>query len=273
MPEGPEIRRAADRIAKAIVNRPLQEVWFAFPHLHPYSATLSTSQVVEVQTCGKAMLTRFSNGLSVYSHNQLYGKWMVRRAYSYPQTNRQLRFAIHCDRKSALLYSASDIEVLDDDTILAHPFLSRIGPDVLSDQLSVEEVEHRFQLPQFRRRRLTTLLLDQGFLAGLGNYLRSEILFVARVHPQRRPADCTPEQLHDLAIAALNIPQQSYQTSGITNDIALASQLKAAGVKRHHYRHWVFSRAHQPCFICQAPIIKALASGRRYYYCPQCQSS
>ncbi|MGB7416731.1 MAG: DNA-formamidopyrimidine glycosylase family protein, partial [Thermosynechococcaceae cyanobacterium] len=164
MPEGPEIRQAADRIAAAVVRQPLQEVWFAFPHLQGQGAALSASQITEVQTCGKAMLIHFENDLSIYSHNQLYGKWMVRRAYHYPETNRQLRLAIHCDRKSALLYSASDIEVLDKDTILSHPFLSRIGPDILSHQVTVETVEERFRSPQFHRRRLTTLLLDQHFL-------------------------------------------------------------------------------------------------------------
>jgi endonuclease VIII len=271
VPEGPEIRRAADQIAAAVVQQPLQEVWFAFPHLQACSAALGNSQVTAVQTRGKAMLIRFSNDLSIYSHNQLYGKWVVRRAYSYPQTNRQLRLAIHCDRKSSLLYSASDIEVLDDDTIVAHPFLSRIGPDILSDQISIKDIKKRLQSAQFYRRRLTTLLLDQHFLAGLGNYLRSEILFVARVHPQQRPVDCTPSQLHNLAAAALSVPQQSYQTGGITNDIKRAEQLKARRVRRRDYRHWVFSRARQPCFICQTPIAKEFASGRRYYYCPQCQ--
>lgn len=271
MPEGPEIRRAADRVAAAVVQQPLQEVWFAFPHLQGQGAALGSSQVTAVETCGKAMLIHFDNGLSIYSHNQLYGKWVVRQAYRYPETRRQLRLAIHCDRKSALLYSASAIEVLDHDSILAHPFLSRIGPDILSDQLRAEEIEARLQSPQFRRRRLTTLLLDQHFLAGLGNYLRSEILFVARVNPQYRPVDCTLTQLRALAAAALAVSKQSYQTGGITNDLALVEQLKSEGVCRRNYRHWVFNRAGQLCHICGTPIIKALTSGRRYYYCSQCQ--
>ncbi|MGB7416317.1 MAG: zinc finger domain-containing protein, partial [Thermosynechococcaceae cyanobacterium] len=112
---------------------------------------------------------------------------------------------------------------------------------------------------------------DQHFLAGLGNYLRSEILFVARIHPQYRPVDCTDTQLQTLAAASLDVPRQSYQTGGITNDVALAKQLKTEGVRRRYYRHWVFSRAEQPCFVCRTPIVKELASGRRYYYCPQCQ--
>jgi endonuclease VIII len=273
MPEGPEIRRAADKIAAVIVNRPLQEVWFAFAHLQPYAASLTKQSIIAVDTHGKAMLIRFGNGLTLYTHNQLYGVWMVRKAYNYPTTNRQLRLAIHGDRKSALLYSASDIEILDADTVLAHPFLQRIGPDIFDPQLTVEMVQTRLLETQFRRRGLMTLLLDQRFLAGIGNYLRSEILFVAKIPPTYRPMDCSPEQLQQLAQAILKIPQQSYQTGGITNDLAIAEMMKAQGAKRWQYRHWVFSREGQSCHCCGTKVMKAIASGRRYYYCPVCQST
>jgi endonuclease VIII len=271
MPEGPEIKRAADKIAAAIVPYPVQEVWFAFEHLKRYESVLKDQSVIALEPRGKALLTRFESGLNIYSHNQLYGKWVVRKAYSYPQTSRQLRLAIHNSRKSALLYSASDIEVIADDMLDHHPFLNRIGPDVLSGWISADIVKQRLEDSAFRRRRLTTLLLDQHFLAGLGNYLRSEILFAARVHPSKRPVDCTPEQIDALAEAAITIPTQSYETGGITNSLELVAQLKAKGYRRSQYRHWVFSRVGQPCFRCGTSIVKEMTGGRRYYYCPVCQ--
>jgi endonuclease VIII len=271
MPEGPEIKRAADKIAAALVQHPVKEVWFAFDHLKHYEEALTAQKIIAVEPRGKALLTRFENGLSIYSHNQLYGKWEIRRAYSYPQTSRQLRLAIHNSKKSALLYSASDIEVLDEAAISTHPFLTRLGPDVLSDTTTIEMIQSRLGDPAFRRRRFTTLLLDQHFLAGLGNYLRSEIPFVARVHPSLRPVDCSEAQLFALAEAAIAIPLRSYQTGGITNDLELAATLKARGLRRSQYRHWVFSRASQPCFVCGTPIVKDVAGARRFYYCPNCQ--
>jgi endonuclease VIII len=271
MPEGPEIKRAADKIAAALLSHPVKEVWFAFEHLKQYEEVFKAQRIVAVEPRGKALLTRFDNGLSIYSHNQLYGKWEMRRAYSYPQTQRQLRLAIHNSRKSALLYSASDIEVLDEAAIAIHPFLSNLGPDVLSDTITIEIIQSRSIDAAFRRRRFTTLLLDQHFLAGLGNYLRSEIPFVARVHPSLRPMDCTDAQLFALAEAAIAIPLRSYQTGGITNDLELAARWKAQGMRRSQYRHWVFNRANQPCFICGTPVVKDMAGARRYYYCPACQ--
>jgi endonuclease-8 len=272
MPEGPEIKRAADQIAKAIVLRPISSIFFAFPHLKLYETLLQGHQITAVQTKGKAMLIRFDNQLSIYSHNQLYGKWLIRPLHDYPRTNRQLRLAIHADKKSALLYSASEIELLDDVAIAHHPFLSKLGPDLLDESTTVAQVVERFLSQRFRRRGLVSLLLDQHFLCGLGNYLRSEVLFVGRVSPSFRPLDCKAEQILELSEAAIAVTRQSYRSNGITNDLQLAQSLKAAGKSRRDYRHYVFGRESQPCYVCGTSIVKATLAGRRLYYCPQCQS-
>jgi len=271
MPEGPEIRKAADRIEQAIAQQLITDVFFAFDHLQPYAQKLTGQTVTHIATYGKALVTHFDNDLCVYSHNQLYGKWMVRRAYNYPDTNRQLRFAIHTDRKSALLYSASDIEVLAAEAVSEHPFIQGLGLDVLDPTITPEQVLEWVQSKAFYRRQFKTLLLDQGFLCGVGNYLRSEILFASRLHPTYRPTDCDRDQLARFADVALAVPQQSYHHNGITSDLAIAHALKEKGLPRRQYRHWVFGRDGQSCFICNHTILKEQGGGRRYYYCPHCQ--
>jgi endonuclease VIII len=273
MPEGPEIKRAADAIAKAIVSRPVTSLFFAFNHLKPFEQTLQGREIIRVTPQGKALLIRFDNDLSIYSHNQLYGKWMIRAAHDYPRTGRQLRLAIHNEKKSALLYSASDITVLDDVAIATHPFLSKLGLDVLDPSTTVSQIVERFHDKRFHRRGFPALLLDQHFLCGLGNYLRSEVLFVARIYPTLRPIDCSAEQLQKLAAAAIGVTYQSYKFNGITNDLTLANQLKQSGKRRRDYRHYVFGRQNQPCFMCGTAIVKAEMGGRRLYYCPGCQRS
>ncbi|MBA2174743.1 endonuclease VIII [Halobacillus locisalis] len=271
MPEGPEIRKAADFVEKAMVGRPVLDISFAFEHLQDYEDLLKGRYILRVDTKGKAMLIRFDNGYTIYSHNQLYGKWYTRNAYNYPKTNRQLRLAIHNEKKSALLYSASDIEVMRDEEVPDHPFVSKVGPDLLSEDVTAEQLVDRFHERRFERRKWTTLLLDQAFIGGIGNYLRSEILFVAGIHPELRPIDCTEEQLKKAAQASIDLMWQSYQHKGITNDLELAERLKAEGVKRRDYRHWVFNREGQPCRIDGTEIIKFRAGSRRCYYCPTCQ--
>lgn len=271
MPEGPEIRQAADQIERAIAQQPTREVFFAFDTLKPYEAKLTGQQVTHLSTFGKALVIHFANDLCVYTHNQLYGKWMVRQARNFPETKRQLRFAIHTAKKSALLYSASDIAVMHTAELRHHPFIERSGPDVLDPTVTPEQVLARVMGDRFGRRRFTHLLLEQSFLCGIGNYLRSEILFVARLHPTARPADYDRDRLARFADAALAVPRQSYQQAGITNDWAIAADLKARGVPRRLYRHWVFGRDGHACFVCGSKIRKEEAGGRRYYLCPHCQ--
>lgn len=273
MPEGPEIRRAADKLAAAIAQRFATAVFFAFDQLKPYEELLQGERVTAVTSRGKAMLTHFENGYTIFSHNQLYGKWFVQPAGELPDTNRQLRLAIHNDDYSALLYSASDIDVWRTVELETHPFLEKLGPDLLDDSVTIEQVAARFTSDAFRRRQLASLLLDQGFLAGLGNYLRSEILFVAQVHPQARPMDCTPAQIAALAQAAVQLTRQSYETGGVTNDLGRVADLKAEGVGYRDYRFWAFARQNWPCYACGTPIVKERIGGRRLYYCPNCQQS
>ncbi len=269
MPEGPEIRKAADVVEKALAHRVLDEVFFAFDHLKPFSDSLVGAQVIAVETRGKAMLIHTSSGLSIYSHNQLYGRWMIRPRGSMPNTRRQLRLALHNATHSALLCSASDIEVLEADGIAVHPFLSRIGPDIMS--ACHGDIIAQCQSKRFARRRLGQLLLDQGFQAGVGNYLRSEILFVAGLSPDKRPCDCSESQLVAIAEASLSLARQSYEHNGITLDLKLVRQFKAEGLKRKVYRHWVFGREDQPCWQCNISIRKITVASRRLYFCPRCQ--
>ena len=86
MPEGPEIRRAADRIAKAIAGQRLAEVRFGLPRLRRFEDELTGVRVAGVETRGKALLIAFDQGLTLYSHNQLYGVWYLRRRGQLPNT-------------------------------------------------------------------------------------------------------------------------------------------------------------------------------------------
>ena len=271
MPEGPEIRRAADRIGKVLVGERLEEVFFAFDALRDRGAELAGTSVASVDTRGKAMLIRFANGLTLYSHNQLYGRWYTRRRGQWPDTRRSLRVALHTARHSALLYSASDVSLLDEEELSRHPFLSRLGPDILDRSLTEEAIEERLRSDRFRRRSLAALYLDQAFLAGLGNYLRSEILNRAGLHPRRRPQDLTPEAVSALAAETLAVARRSYRTGGVTLTDSRVRQARRRADGRRR-RFYVFSRASRPCLDCGAAIVRENFGSRRLYFCPRCQA-
>ncbi|MBN6043910.1 endonuclease VIII [Citrobacter sp. ku-bf4] len=262
MPEGPEIRRAADNLEAAIKGKPLTDVWFAFAQLKPYQSPLVGQTVTAMETRGKALLTHFSAGLTLYSHNQLYGVWRVVDTGDMPQTTRILRVKLQTADKTILLYSASDIEMLTPEQLTTHPFLQRVGPDVLDLRMTPDAVKARLLSPRFRNRQLSGLLLDQAFLAGLGNYLRVEILWQVGLTGQHKARDLSDTQLTALAHALLDIPRLSYTTRG-----------QADGDKHHGalFRFKVFHRDGKSCERCGGIIAKTTLSSRPFYWCPHCQ--
>ena len=74
MPEGPETRRMADGISRSLANKEITSFKFLHPSLEPLNR-LETISILEVTSMGKAVVIRLNNGLSIISHNQLYGKW------------------------------------------------------------------------------------------------------------------------------------------------------------------------------------------------------
>lgn len=262
MPEGPEIRRAADKLEDAVLGKPLTGAWFAFPELKAFETELVGQKVARIETRGKALLTHFSSGLTLYSHNQLYGVWRVVNAGEMPQTTRILRVKLQTADKAILLYSASDIEMLDANQLSNHPFLLRVGPDVLDMTLTPQQVKDRLLSARFRKRQFSGLLLDQAFLAGLGNYLRVEILWAVGLLAHHKAQDSTPEQLEKLSYALLDIPRFSYNTRGTVDE------------NKHHgaiFSFKVFHRAGEKCGRCGGVIEKTMLSSRPFYWCPGCQ--
>ena len=271
MPEGPEIRRAADRIARVLVGEVIEEARLNSPGLSRFEKSLTGRTVTAVDTRGKAMLTRFEGGLTLYSHNQLYGRWYVMRRPRLPKTRRQLRVELRTATHSALLYSASDISVLTSEQLDEHPFLSRLGPDIMDRNLEASAVRERLQNPRFSRRSTGSLFLDQAFLAGVGNYLRSEILFVSGVHPSRRPVDLADDDLAALGLNSLRLARRSYRSGGVTVPPLLERRLKEKGWLYEERRFHVFGRGGQDCHLCGRGIERIKVGGRNLFLCPGCQ--
>jgi endonuclease-8 len=272
MPEGPEIRRAADVVADALVGDVVTTVRFGLPALRREATRLKNHRVIDVETRGKAMLTHFDHGWSIYSHNQLYGVWHVCAGRELPSTNRSLRLLLQTRDYSAILYSASDISVWRTEDLQEHPFLARLGPDIMDGTLGWRDIAARLQSRRFSGRALASLYLDQGFLAGIGNYLRTEILFDAGLHPLRRAADLGVAERGRLARSSLRISRRSYQTGGITLSPALVRALQKAGSPYQMRRFAAFGRGGQPCYRCGTPVAREEIGSRRIYWCKTCQA-
>ncbi len=258
MPEGPEIWRAAAKIERALGNTPLVDVAFGFARLEHAQALLLGASVVAVRPRGKALLTSFSTGHTLYTHNQLYGVWRVGRVGAAERkTTRALRVRLQTGTGVAHLYSATDVELWATDDVHAHPFLSRLGPDVLDPALDEAAVYARLLTFEKRRARLGGLLLDQGFFCGVGNYLRAEILWTAGLGPARTLGSLDDDERAALAAAVLAVPRASLR------------HRYTRGPARFVFE--VFGRDGASCSRCGDTVIRTDDAGRRLYLCVTCQ--
>ena len=273
IPEGPEIHLEAKKIGKVLLKSPLTGLQFTNPELEKKSKELLGAGIQKIEPWGKAMLIYFLNGKVLFSHNQLYGKWMVFNKDHIPKTRRQVRIVLSTEKGKAILYSATTIEILDEENYKDHAFLKKLGPDILWDSTTEEVILNQINKPEFQRRSLGHLLLAQDFFAGIGNYLRSEILFFSKLHPDVSLSKLSEAQKHDLSKAIYLLPRRSFEQRGITVSKEEALVEKEKGVRRSHYRFYVFGRAGWACKYCKSTIEKVQRSSRRLYLCNQCQKT
>jgi len=273
MPEGPEIRRAADRIKKALVGSEIIESLFYYERIKDKAKILKNKNIKEVTSQGKALLIRFENGWSMYSHNQLYGRWTVNLKSTQIKSNRSLRVLFRTNKHTVRLWSATDIELIKTTEECNHKFLKRIGPDVLNESCSTKLIEERLVSKSYQKKKASTLMLDQSLLAGLGNYLRSEILFDAKIHPDDRPFDLDKTKINQWSKSIKNISLLAYKSGGFTVSKSIAVANKANGEPRSAYKHAVFMRNNFECLDCRNPIERKWYGKRKLDYCPNCQVS
>jgi len=271
MPEGPEIHRAAHRLRKALQGKVITHVECPYATIRGQEHRFLEQEVLQVKARSKAMLMYIGEEV-LYSHNQLYGRWTVQKKTSKDRkTNRSLRIKLETETHVACLWSATDIELLEPWQVENHPYIARLGPDVADEEIEFKSVLEQIQNTKFGGRQLCHLLLDQSFLAGVGNYLRSEILFNARLHPTRKLKSLTQDEQTRFAESAISTTQQAYHQKGVTVDKDLYDLLREQGMSRRQARHFVFTRDGLNCHACEELISHTRLSGRRLDYCASCQ--
>jgi len=119
-----------------------------------------------------------------------------------------------------------------------------------------------------RRARLKSLLLDQKFLAGLGNIYADEILFEAGLLPFRSAETLSQREVSRLWEAMSKILHEAIEHRGTS----IRNYVDAEGIKGEYQSfHKVYGRTNLPCQICGSSIRRTIAGGRSTHFCPKCQ--
>jgi endonuclease-8 len=172
---------------------------------------------------------------------------------------------IEVDGSVAVCFDASAAELLEIRAEALHPPLARLGPDLLAEGFDPSQAVGRLRDPVRASLPISEALLDQAALAGIGNVVKSEALFLARVDPFAAVAGLDDGTLLRLVARARAILLANV---GGGPRVTTTPELARAG-----RRTWVYGRTGRPCLRCRAPVASRRhgALPRTTYWCPRCQ--
>ncbi len=274
MPELPEVETiATDLNAAGLVGKSVscaRVYWprsIAEPSPPEFCRLMEGKKIAAIGRRGKFLVFGFADGQSMLLHLRMSGRLhhlpadQPRSAHEHVvlafDDGSELR--LHDTRKFGRIHLLEHAEAI----------LGRLGPEPLGRQFT----PGRFtQMLAARRRLLKPLLLDQSFLAGLGNIYVDECLWEARIHPQRRSDTLSAAEAGALHAAIRRVLRRGIKNLGTslgTGKANFYSVSRRRGRNRDALK--VFRRTGEPCPRCGSEIRRIIVGQRSTHLCPRCQ--
>ena len=256
MPEGDTVYRAARQLDRGLSGQVLTRSDFRIPSLA--TSDISGATVVETISRGKHLLTRVDSGLTLRTHLKMEGGWSVHPLGSrWRRPGHTARVVLRTATTEAVGFNVllDLVRTEHEDTLVGH-----LGPDLLGPDWDAD-----LALANLRARpdvAIGEALLEQRNLAGVGNVFKSELCFLARVHPGT-PVGGVPDLPGVVDNAKALLEANKDRGTRITT-----------GDRRPGCRLWVYGRR-GGCLRCGTAIAKAdlgpPGQERPTYWCPACQ--
>lgn len=273
MPELPEVETILQTLREKLAGlsftavRILQPGVIHTPAADQFEKMISGAKILKLSRRGKYLLFHLSKGLTLVIHLRMTGRLLYHAAgepapeYThvifYLDNGDEMRFADM--RRFGRLWLVPESKLVE----LAG--FKSLGIEPL-DQMFTSD----FLIKEMRRRhtRIKPLLLDQSFIAGLGNIYADEALYRAGINPEQSCNTLAPRDITRLFHAIRTVLQDGIKYKGTT----VRDYVDADG-REGSYQDLlkVYKKAGQPCPRCGKPIEKKKIGGRGSYYCPRCQ--
>jgi formamidopyrimidine-DNA glycosylase len=291
MPEGPEVRKYADALDEILSGKVIKSIQartrVARQWLLQNGDRLPGRRILRVCSHGKHLIGYLEGDFYFHSHLMMWGRWSTSTGAPPLEVDRRERARVVVPGGFAILWSAPIFDIGEGDPYEQIEHLSGLGPDVLPYQGT-------FDVAEFRRRLYSrenchvpigVALLNQQIIAGVGNYLRAEILFSSRINPWRQVSELSQTEVACLSQKAPELARRSYlygatASEAERNRLRLEVELVYQPGREYGTRHLVFRRTNLPCLRC-GEIVRQLRQrtstdgetehSRIIYFCPNCQ--
>ncbi|MDP2318966.1 MAG: DNA-formamidopyrimidine glycosylase family protein [Acidobacteriota bacterium] len=276
MPEGDTIFRTARALHKALSGHRATKFDTAYAHLARVNddGPIAGRLIERCEAAGKHVLIVFEGDLILRTHLRMNGSWhLYRHGERWWRGPQAMRVRVDTADWVAVAFDVPVAEFVTAKQLVSTDPVAALGPDLLTPGFDRDEAIRRVRaagaLP------IAQALLDQRLVAGIGNVYKSEVLFLAGVHPDT-PASAVEqdalERVMDLARSLL----QANVVDGTPAAIQTYRSLRRADRRSDPQDSlWVYSRAGKPCRKCGAAIAsqKMGLDARATYWCPTCQAA
>jgi endonuclease-8 len=226
-------------------------------------------QVRAVRSHGKNLFVDFDNGWTLYSHMLMWGAWHVyAQDEPWRKEARKARVVLETLTQCAVLFSAPVCQLIQSSKLPMHP-TSELGPDLLSEAFGaadLAEIQRRLQAQGVAP--IGEVVMNQTVMAGIGNILKSEILFAVRIHPERSATSLQDTEFAQLIATSQDLMRRAYETDGFSQVFLPADLRQATGMLGY-----VYGRSGQICWRCGGTIamVRQGEMQRMTFFCPFCQ--
>jgi formamidopyrimidine-DNA glycosylase len=276
LPELPEVETTARGLRSRIVGLRVGRVGGVdWPRMLPNSseaelqAALTDLTVNVVDRKGKYVLLGLDDDTWLGIHRKMSGNVLLRSAAAPPEAHTHLE--IEFDDGTLLRFvdprKFGRVYLFRSSAELAEFLAARLGPDSLID---LDEAVLAAKL-RGRKGRIKSLLLDQAFLAGIGNLYADEALWEARVHPLRSADSLSKVEMRRLATAIKQVLLRGIERNGTSFSTTYRDVDDRPGENQAFLN--VYGRESAPCPRCGRPISRILIGARSSHFCPRCQKS
>ena len=265
MPELPEVETIKRDLEKIIIGKKISGVCVHHPAVirepgvEEFKRALTGVTVKRVLRRAKVLILELSNGKSLVIHLKMTGQLV------YPGDKTHSRVSFHLSNGKILDFNDQrlfgELRVMDDWRTLK--FIRGLGPepfDITREQFK--------EMLSKKKTKIKPLLMDQTFVSGIGNLYAAEVLFRAKIDPERCAQGLSDKEKEKLFQVINKVLQEAIHYGGSSVDDYVRVSGERGGYARYHK---VYGREGKPCFICKTLIKRTALGGRGTYFCPKCQ--
>lgn len=265
MPELPEVETIARKLKPDLVGKTIKEAdlrWsrtLATPSPKKFGEQIRNQKIKDVTRRAKYFILQLSD-YQLLVHLRMSGDLYVRNGKI--EAEKHDRLIIKLTGSKSLIFN--DTRKFGRVWLTSNPqeILGKLGPEPLSRDFTPQWL---YTSLQKRHRQLKPLLLDQTFLAGLGNIYTDEALHIAKLHPLGVSDSVSRKQAKALHEAIRKVLKEGIRRNGASID-----WVYRGGEFQNYFR--VYDREGEPCTVCGTPIQRLVVGQRGTHICPNCQT-